>query len=410
MQPDDTQHTAPVPLTTVAQAGRVRAAASVMMAVSIGMLPVFMVGGLTPLIRLDFTLGEAEIGLVVGIFFLSSASGSFYAGRRAGLADTDTLRTALAVLGVLAVLAAVLANSWWHLALWSLTSGFVNGLLQPAANLLLLARFDRGLLGRAIGFKQAAVPFASATVGLAIPVIGLTLGWRIAFALIPVLCIVMLVISPPRGDTASGTRPVAAVASGAGTTRALVLFALGGGLGAGSGLTATSFYIVTALERGIEKGVSGLLLASTSLTNMTTLILAGIIADRWPKVISPRVIAGMLAMGAVGYGVVATSDSIVGLGVGAAIAMGLGWGWHSLFHLNVASGAFGGVGRATGIAMSGIFGGGLVLPVVYGAIAGRAGHSVGWMFLSGCVASASLLFLIAGRSASISASKVSTPD
>lgn len=398
MQPDQPELATSGRLTVASSpAGRTRAAASVMMAVSIGMLPVFMVGGLTPLIRADFNLDESAIGLIVGTFFFSSASGSFVAGRRAGLVDADTLRYALAVLGVFALLAAVLANSWWHLALWSLTSGFVNGLLQPAANLLLLARFDRGLLGRAIGFKQAAVPFASATVGLSIPVIGLTLGWRISLGLIPVLCIAMLMIAPRRDSGTREARPVTAVASEAGTTRALFLFALGGGLGAGSGLTATSFYIVTALERGIEKGTSGLLLASTSLTNMTTLILAGFIADRWPKVVSPRVIAGMLAMGSVGYSIVATSDSILGLGLGAAIAMGLGWGWHSLFHLNVASGAFGGVGRATGIAMSGIFGGGLVLPVIYGAIAGRAGHAVGWMFLAGCVAFASLLFFFAGR-------------
>lgn len=384
------------------EVSRPRVAASVAMAVSIGMLPVFMVGGLTPLIRMDFPLGEAQIGLIVGGFFLTSATGSFVAGRRSGLGDADTLRRSLMIIAVLAVLAAMLASAWWHLAVWSLVSGFVNGLLQPAANLLLLARFDRGRLGRAIGFKQAAVPFASVTVGLAIPVVGLTLGWRAAFTMIPILSVVMLAISP-RGASGAAARPAPASSSEASATRALVLLALGGGFGAGSGLTATSFFIVTALERGIDKGDAGLLLASTSLINVTTLILAGFVADRWPRVISTRTIAGMLAIGAVGYATVATSGTIVGLGVGAAIATGVGWGWHSLFHLNVASGAFGRVGRATGIAMSGIFGGGLVLPVVYGAIAGQAGNAVGWFFLACCVSFASLLFLLSGRSARLAA-------
>jgi MFS family permease len=410
MQPDQALNSASAQDAERPQASRLRAASSVAMAVSIGMLPVFMVGGLTPLIKEDFALGEAQIGLIVGIFFLTSATGSFVAGRRAGLGDADTLRRALAVLGVLAVLAAVFADSWWHLAAWSLASGFANGILQPAANLLLLARFDRGRIGRAIGFKQAAVPFASVTVGLTIPVIGLTLGWRLAIALIPVLAVVMLIVAPRGKGSASKAHAAAPAASEAGTTRALILLAMGGGFGAGSGLTATSFFIVTALEREIEKGAAGLLLAATSFTNVSTLILAGFIADRWPRIISTRVIAGMLAMGAVGYSIVAMSSGIVGLGVGAAIATGLGWGWHSLFHLNVASGKFGRVGRATGIAMSGIFGGGLVLPVVYGAIAGRTGNSVGWWFLACCVTFASLLFLLAGRSATLAASTASTPS
>ncbi len=386
------------------QQGRVRAAVSVALAVSIGMLPVFIVGGLTPL--MDFPLGEAQIGLIVGTFFLTSATGSLVAGRRAGLGSAGTLRRGIMILGLLAILAAVFVNSWWHLLVWSITSGFVNGLLQPAANLLLLARFDRGRLGGAIGIKQAAVPFASVTVGLAIPLIGLTLGWRMALTLIPALVIVTLLIAPrtSRNSDPSTARPPAPVASEADTTRALLLLAFGGGLGAGSGLSATSFFIVTALERGIEKGDAGLLLAATSLANVTTLIAAGLIADRWPKVISTRVIAAMLAVGSVGYAIVATSQGIVGLGIGAAIATGLGWGWHSLFHLNVTSGAFGRVGRATGITMTFIFGGGLVLPVAYGALAGRAGNSVGWLFLSGCVALASVLFLLSGRSASISSS------
>lgn len=387
--------------------GRLRVAAVVAVSVVVGMLPVFLVGGLTPLIRADFPLDEDQVGLIVGLFFAASSAGSYWAGRRERSPAAQLLRRSLGWLAALAVVAALSARSWWYLALWSIAAGAINGAMQPASNLLLLAHLERRHLGRALGLKQSATPLASLTVGLLIPGVGLTLGWRTSFAVVPLLALVLIATSPRDGAAAS--RAPHAVIGAAASPIALLLLAAGAGVGAGSGLAGSSFFIVTALERGIAEGTAGLLLATASLINVGTLLLSGVIADRWPRLVTPRTMATMMAVGSSGYAVVALTSDALGLTVGAALAMALGWGWHVIMHLTITSGRFGTAGRATGVAMTGVFAGGFAMPVVYGIVAHGADNVTAWGVLAACVALGSLFFAAAGRAAASAAPTPATP-
>src|SRR5699024_2360653 len=80
-------------------------------------------------------------------------------------------------------------------------AGAANVLGQTASNLSLTESVRTEHLGTAFGLKQSAPPVASLIAGALVPLLGLTVGWRWAFAA-AVAAAVAVGIVAPRGATA----------------------------------------------------------------------------------------------------------------------------------------------------------------------------------------------------------------
>src|SRR5699024_5418681 len=108
--------------------------------------------------------------------------------------------------GGLLLLLAAFARSLLVLAIIMIFAGVVSSALQPATKLFLVRRAPHKRHGFAFGIKQAAVPFAVFLGGLAVPAIGLTVGWRWAFVTAAVLALVISLIMPHSNRSLSAYR------------------------------------------------------------------------------------------------------------------------------------------------------------------------------------------------------------
>jgi len=113
--------------------------------------------------------------------------------------------------------------------------GLARGAGQPASNALIATAVAPGRRGLAYGAKQAAIPAGVLLGGLAVPVFGVTVGWRWAYVAAAVVAVVVAVVLPstanaapahPAGSRGAGGLPAAA-GSALGVLPRLVLGAVG---------------------------------------------------------------------------------------------------------------------------------------------------------------------------------------
>jgi MFS family permease len=145
-------------------------------------LPLFLVSAQAVQLQRELEFGKADLGLAVSICFATSAVAAApishvvaRLGARAGL--KLCAGTALVSLAWL-----TLASRWWHVAGALAVCGMANATAQVATNVVLADGVRKERHGVAFGAKQAAIPIASLSAGIALPVVGLLAGWRVAFA------------------------------------------------------------------------------------------------------------------------------------------------------------------------------------------------------------------------------------
>ena len=165
--------------------------------VAAGVLPTFLVGALAVQIRGDLDFAESGLGLLSAVFFLVASVSSVGLGRvservgavlalRVGAFSTAAILLAVAVLG----------RSYVVLLGLLTVAGVANALIQPAANLYLARAIPTSRLGFAFGVKQSAIPAGILLGGLAVPAIGLTVGWRWAFVAAAVFAVAAALALP----------------------------------------------------------------------------------------------------------------------------------------------------------------------------------------------------------------------
>lgn len=175
--------------------------------------------GLAVQIQGDLDFDDAALGLTVGAFYLAGALGSVLSGRiveRVG--PRAALRfTALATAGVLLATGAA-AGSWAVLTGLVGLAGLANALAQPATNLYIARGVRPGRQGLAIGVQKSGIPAAALLGGLAVPTLGLTVGWSWAFvigALLALAASAYVPSVPPKPERSAEARGAAASLSAA---------------------------------------------------------------------------------------------------------------------------------------------------------------------------------------------------
>jgi MFS family permease len=363
-------------------------------------LLVFLVAALAVQIRASLHFGVDALGFVISLYYLSAAISSVPLSRLVeAVGALRAMYWGCLFTGALLLLAASTVHSLASLAVVMVAAGAVSSALQPATNLFLVRRAPPKHHGFAFGIKQAAVPLAVFLGGLAVPTIGLTIGWRWAFVVTAVLALVISQVMPRsrRSLAAYRARPPVVARLGRRGTLHLILVTLGFALGVAAASALSAFAVTAVAAAGLDKATAGLLGSLGGLVAAITRVSVGLYADRGSR--APlAVAASMLSLGAVAYALLAatTSAGSVFLVPALILAFSAGWGWNGLFSLAIVSSYPSQAARATGIASVGGRIGGIVGPLVFGLVATHASYGWSWA-LAAAAAACGALILFLGR-------------
>jgi MFS family permease len=362
-------------------------------AATLAALPSMLLGGLALLIRDELDFGAFELGAAVAVFFTASVLFSVPAGilsegigpRRALLAGAGT--TAAALVG-----AGWLASSWLTLLPFMFLGGAANTVTQVATNHVIARQIPASRMGVAFGVKQSAIPTASMLAGLALPVLGLTVGWRLtylvaALGLIPVVLLLRLL--PVQ---AGRTRPMAR--EGDAPVRILILLSMGAGLATAAGNATTAFTVAAADDAGFAPAAAGLLLMAGSIAGISLRVGSGWLADRLGRG-SLLLAGGLVGMGVLGYLGLAAGGSAGWRVVATLVAFAGGWGFPALVLLSVARTNPRAPATAMGIIRLGPSLGAIIGPLAFGALAAGPGYSAAWLMAAGSATLSAVLLLTA---------------
>ena len=358
----------------------------------VGSLPVFLLGGLALLIRDELQFGALQLGIAVSTFFGVAAVTAVPAGRIAAWLGAWTSTVLAAALSASALVALALASSYPFILAALAVAGMANALAQIGTNQALAQVVPADRQGFAFGVKQSAVPASTLLAGLAVPLVGLTFGWRASFFAGVLLAIGYVLVAPrPQGRRAAPTGN--ANRSGDTAGRALAVVAVAGAFGAGAAGSLGAFLVESAVADGMSPSAAGLLLAGGSAVGVVMRLLVGWGADRRARGLLV-VVAGMLGGGALGMALLATS-SVTALVPGTALAFGLGWSWPGLLtfavvRLNPTAPAV-----ATGITQTGQFAGSATGPLLFGLMVENSSYRVAWSAAAIALLAAALLMILA---------------
>lgn len=337
-------------------------------------LPTLLVGGLAVIIQDELTFGETELGIAIATAFAAAALAAAPAGRLAeqiGPRRTTWLGLACAAISMLGI--GLVADGWIQLVIFLAVAGIGITTVQLGVNVLLARGVPARHQGVAFGTKQAAVPLASLLAGLALPFIGLTLGWKAAF----VMGAMLAPFVAWRMPDAPSSRPSSTEGGGDAPLGALVLLAVGVGLASAGGNSTPAFIVPSLVDAGLGPGHAGLILAEGSVVGIVVRVLGGWISDRLGRG-SLLIVMALIGAGLVGFIGLAVSDHPVLVVIFTALAFGGGWGWGGLIPLAVARTNPDAPGRAMGIVQVGPMSGAVVGPVLFGALAEQVTFGAAW--------------------------------
>lgn len=376
---------APAAPTPVTGRGPVANALLAALVVAGGSLPVYLTGALFVQLSVDLAFGTVGLGAVVGAYRGATAVAAVPLGRVADRVRPDrSLRAAL----VLAALALVgiggFAQTYVHLFAFLLLSGVAYALGQTAVNVFLATAVPPGRQGMALGIKQAAIPMSGTLAGLAVPVFGLTLGWRSAFWAFAVVALVGAV-AVPRLPELPGSRKGSGKPAAAMPMNATIALGVALAFGIAASATGTAFLVDSAVGTGLGPGAAGLLLAIASGASITMRIVSGILIDRFTM--DPlRVTLAMLVLGSLGYlGLALGGSASVPRSVyivGALTALTLGWGYNGVFWLAVVRHSPGSTGASTGIILPMGMTGGVIGPLISGRLIEATSYPLVWSIVA----------------------------
>jgi MFS family permease len=360
-----------------------------------GVLPLFLVAGLSIFVREDFGFGVGELGFAVSIYFVTSALASSPTG---GLVERIGFRGGLmasvSTSGLILLAIGGLADRWGHLMVLLAIGGVANAMTQVSSNLLLARLVSTRRQGLSYGIKQSAIPIATLVAGASVGTVATGLGWRSVFIAAGCLAAVVVIaaarLQKPevRGSTtASGTSLAKP------EIRALVFLAVAAGL-ASSVANALGAFLVESSVQWMSQEQAGLALVFGSISGICARIGLGWFVDRG-RVKALVLVSVQLVVAIFGYGWLAVATTPLTVTIAAVIAFASGWGWTGVLIYAVASSHPWAPASATGIAQTGVYAGAVFGPALFGALADSFSYTTAWMWGAGMVA-ASAVVMVAG--------------
>lgn len=346
------------------------------------MMPAFALGALAVTMRDDLGISETRLGDAVAFFFLLAAVTSPHAGALTDRLGPRRSLHAATVLSAASVLVIAAVGSYW-LLLAALAVGAIGLTIAGPGTKTMVARgVPAHRHGLAFGIQTAAIPGSVFLSGLAVPSIGLTLGWRWAFAAAALVPLVGLALAPAYGARPGQTMRSEGAARGLSDIDygPLNLIGLAAALGSAACTVMAAFFVSAAAEVGIGEGLAGYLLAVGSGLVIVTRIGAGWLADRLTRG-HLEIVAAMLAVSTVGYLVVATESRLL-VPLGGILTLGLGWAWTGLTFHTVVRAYRDSPGAAAGMISGGLNVGGVAGPFVFGRLAEGVSYRAGFAVMA----------------------------
>ena len=349
------------------------------------MFPAFALGALALQMGDELGFTEAGLGAAVAFFFLLAAVTSPHAGTLTDrLGPQRSLRVANICSSAALVAIALAVHSYWVL-LAALGVGAIGLTIAGPGTKTMVARGTPvHRHGLAFGVQAAAVPLSVLLAGLAVPVVGLTLGWRWAFGIALAVPLTAFVVAPPYAAlpdrtvrTGGATRGLSQIDYGP-----LNMIGLAAALGSAAATTMAAFFVSAATDAGLSEGLSGNLLAVASGLPIVTRILAGYMADRFESG-HLRVVSLLLGTSTLGYLAAATGSKVL-VPLGAMFALGVGWAWSGLMVHSVIRAYRDSPGAATGMTSGGLNVGGVVGPLAFGLLVEHVSYTAGFLMIAAC--------------------------
>ena len=337
-------------------------------------LPVFLLGGLAVLVRDDLGFSEVQLGLAASTFFSVAALTAVTAGRVAARTGAWAATVLGAATSAVALLTMSAARSYAVLLLALAVAGVANSLAQIGTNGTLAEVVPKHRQGLAFGIKQAAIPAATLVAGFSLPLVGLTLGWRVSFAASALLAVAYVLLAPRTGRRPRTAGP--AVTSGDVAVAALSVVAAAAALASAAVNGLAAFLVESSVASGLTPSQAGVLLGTGSALGVAARVLVGWLADRRPGG-HLKVVAGMMATGAVGMGLFATGAPAAFL-AGTALVFALGWSWPGLLTFAVVRLHPAAPARASSYTQTGVFAGGATGPLAFGLLVSAGSYRLAW--------------------------------
>jgi predicted MFS family arabinose efflux permease len=335
-------------------------------------LPAFLTGALAVQIGDDLDIGTGELGVALGVFYLLSAVTSLHAGE---FADRIGPRRALQIANLLSglCLLGVAALAWSFPALLAILVVGSAGLTVagPGTKVVVARYVTPARHGVAFGVQMSAIPLAALLGGLAVPSIGLTLGWRWAFVIALVVPLLGLLTLPPEPATpAPPAAPSADRAAGGRFAhvdlRPLLVLGVAATLGCAAATTTSSFFVVAATDTGFAEGTAGLMLSAVSAAVIAFRILFGSVADRYESG-HPQAVTALFVLSTVGYLLLATGSKAL-FPMGGFVALAFGWAWTGLLVFTVVRHHPDAPGLASSVIVGGLNLGSVLGPLLFGIL------------------------------------------
>ena len=383
-----------------------RAATVAIVLIGVAILPAFMTGALAVQIGQDVGLNLTNLGGLYAVLFGTSSVLSTPTGRMVQRWGWPTgIRISALATGITLAAMASLPGSWWSrwwpIAFLFALGGAASAMAQAASNLALARSVPMRRYGLVFGLKHTAVPVAAMLGGLAVPTIGLTIGWRWAYATAAALAGAILISAP--SDPAGGSRvafrrPREPHRLRTQTpTPALAALAAAAALGHTGADALGAFVVPYAVSVGIAEGPAGLVLTVGSAAGLVVRLVSGWLIDRRQSA-GLAWLGGLLLAGAAGIAVIAAGGR-GWLVAGSLLAFGAGWGWAGLLSFAVVRANPESAALASGVTNTGKYIGAGGGPLLFGYLADNTSFATAWWVVGGAMALGSLVVALLRRTA-----------
>jgi len=356
---------------------------------TVGVLPILLAGAMAVQLRAEIGLEVETLGYVFASYFAAAALLAAPVGRlceRTGPALFLRLGTALYIVANVGI---ATVGSVPILVLFVVVSGIGTAFTRPASSLLVARAVTPSHQGAALRIEKQRHPGAALLAGLAVPSIGLTIGWRWSFAIAAALClgvfkILPREIPPSDRDASSGHVDMSRFH--------LVGAAVAVALASNAAVSLGAFTIVTAVDAGILEATAGILIATGSVIGIASRIVVGFWSDRRPGS-QLDIVVGMMTIGAAGYGLIAFGPALL-LWVAVPVAYATGWAFYGSYYLSIVRLNPVAPGVAIGVAQAGAFAGSIIGPIGLGMLASRISFAAAWLAASIAALGAAAIVLI----------------
>jgi MFS family permease len=341
----------------------------------------------------DLELQPATVGTLTAVFFAAAACASITASRVVERVGAERGMRSAAIMSAVALVVGGASRSLAGIVAALVIGGVATAIATPSVHLLMSRNVALARQGFAFGVLRTATPAAGLLAGLAVPLIAITAGWRLAFLVAAGLAALATLAVGAGVRVRGGTLPRKGLAVG--PRLPLAALALAMALGSGVVNALSSFFVASSVAFGISEGRAGMLLALGSVLGIAGRVAAGWLADRgnWEYLSG---VAVLLLGGACGCAALAVG-SPVSVYVGCALAFGLGWTWPGLLQVAVVSRYREAPAAATGFTQLGAYVGSVIGPVAFGLIVHASGYNAAWAATAGVAAFGAVISFGAAR-------------